>query len=527
MFSTRVGSLSVAIITSFIVILGRIIYWQFYTPTNLRRQETSQNYSDHQIDENQGKIYYKDHSLLAGNKRVYKLSLYKPNLDKPIEDVRLILEKEITNLLPQDKIRLRSIVEKPNLKWVDFETEITKEQYQKISTIAGLEFKSKTSRYYPESDLSQNLFFGIESYYRRQLQGKPGYFYSNQDALGLPVLTQHSLYIEPVDGLDLSTSIDRRIQYLTETTIADGINKYSADSGMAIVLDPQSGAVLSLVSLESSPSANQNSKLIDPISHLFEPGSIFKPLVVAAALDSNSISDDYVCPKCDQPFIASGFSINNWDKSFHPNTDIKDIIKNSDNIGMSNIVFVLGQKQFLKYFNLLGLDKKTGIDLPSENISPVKSYWSDIDLATASFGQGLAVTPIQMIQAFNSLANSGKIVHPHINLNNPIKPPIKVYSENTVEKINQILSYAVNNGVVSQFKPKDLDVCAKSGTAQVAINGQYSDNSFIASYIGYSPCRHPKFTLLITLSNPKSSSWGSSTAAPLWFSLAEKIDKLL
>lgn len=528
MFSTRINSLSLAIISSFILILGRIIYWQFNTPPSLKRQETSQNYSIHQILPNQGKIYYQDGSLLAGNKIIYRFSLYKPNLTQSIEEIKSVIITEIKQLSPQDQHRLDLFAQKANIKWVDFETKISQEQYQKINQLHGLEFEPEIGRYYPESDLSQPLFIGIEKYYRRHLQGKIGYFYSNQDALGLPVLTQHSLYIEPINGPDIHATINRQIQHLSEEIIAQGLKKYSADSGTVIVLNSKSGEILSLVSLEASPSANQDLNSITPINHLFEPGSIFKPLVVAAALDSQAIDKAYVCPQCDRPFLASGFSINNWDNSFHPDSTIQDIIKNSDNIGMSHIITRLGQKRFLAYFDLLGLHQKTGIDLPNENISPPKSYWSDVDLATASFGQGLAVTPIQMIQAFNSLANSGYLVYPRISLTISRPPdPVKVFSPQTIDEINRILAYAVNNSSVSQLKPPNLNVCAKSGTAQIAVNGQYSASAFVASYIGYSPCQNPKFTMLITLSNPKNSSWGSSTAAPLWFSLASKIDKLL
>ena len=204
---------------------------------------------------------------------------------------------------------------------------------------------------------------------------------------------------------------------------------------------------------------------------------------------------------------------------------------------MSYIITQLGLENFLKYYKELGLNQKTGIDLQGESRPILKTSWPEIDLATASFGQGIVVTQINMLRSFNTIANDGLLVQPTVvdyytnYLNNkliPKKIPAQqVFSQNSINEIKQILKYAVENGVVNQFRPKDLEVCAKSGTAQVAVKGSYTDSSTIASYIGFTPCNHPKFTMIVTINNPRSSPWGSSTAAPIWYELASKIKRLL
>ena len=526
----RINSLSLTIVLSFAIILGRIIYWQFRIPLSLKRQEITQKYNINQILPNQGKIYYHDQSLLAGSERVYRLSLYKPNLKQPLNKVFETIKQQINQLSSTDHSRLDQASQKTTLKWIDLDTPIDPSQYQSLKQVAGLEFKPSLSRYYPESNYFPELYQNIDTFYRRSIYGKSGYFYSNQDALGLPILTQHSLYLEPTNGWDLQTSLNRQVQLVIENTINSGLETYKADHGIAIVLEPHTGRVLAMTAIGSStPNLN-------PINYLFEPGSIFKPLTTAAALDSQAIDQNFICPNCDRPFVASGFSINNWDNSFHPQSSLQDIIKNSDNIGMSQIITLLGKDRFLRYFHLLGLDQKTGIDLPNESISPQKPFWSPIDLATASFGQGFAITPIQMIQAFNVLANSGQLARPHLGVSLTNGVSIKkierlsttpIFRPPTISQINHILQYAVNNGPAAQFNSQKLEVCAKSGTAQVAIDGQYSSQEAIASYIGYAPCQNAKFTMLVVLVNPKTSTWGSSTAAPLWFALASKISKLL
>ncbi len=204
---------------------------------------------------------------------------------------------------------------------------------------------------------------------------------------------------------------------------------------------------------------------------------------------------------------------------------------------MSYIISHLGLDNFLRYYQKLGLNQKTGIDLQGEAKPTVKTNWPEIDLATASFGQGIVVTQVNMLQAFNVIANNGQLVKPKVaqyftdNLDRVSYPkkqnPITIFSPQIISQMKDILKYAVENGVVNQFRPKNLEVCAKSGTAQVAIKGSYTDSSTIASYIGFSPCNNPKFTMIVTINNPKSSPWGSSTAAPIWYELASKIDHLL
>jgi len=283
----------------------------------------------------------------------------------------------------------------------------------------------------------------------------------------------------------------------------------------------------------ATPSAIKN----PAVSDLFEPGSIFKPLIVAMALDSKAIDTNFICDQCSKPRTIGEYTITNWDNATHPDSTLQDIIKNSDNIGMSYIITKLGLKNFLSYYQKLGLGQKTGIDLQGEAKSTTKSNWPEIDLATASFGQGIAVTQINMLRSFNTIANGGILTKPHVldyfsdesGKKNYLKstPVNQVFGSKSISEIKSILKYSVENGAVAQFKPKDLEVCAKSGTAQIAIKGSYTNSSTTASYIGFSPCDNPKFTMIVTINNPKSSPWGSSTAAPIWFELASKIVHLL
>ncbi|MDD3003246.1 MAG: penicillin-binding transpeptidase domain-containing protein, partial [Candidatus Shapirobacteria bacterium] len=342
---------------------------------------------------------------------------------------------------------------------------------------------------------------------------------------------------DAVNGRNIFTNINRSAQFYVEKLLQKGINEFSADSGSITIIEPKTGAVLAMASLTATNSATISSIRNPAISNLFEPGSIFKPLIVSMALDTKAIDTNYICTKCNQPHTIGKYNISNWDSEFHADSSLRDIIKNSDNIGMSYIIARLGLNNFLNYYQKLGLTQKTSIDLQGEAKPTIKTEWPEIDLATASFGQGIVVTQIGMLQAFNTIANDGILVKPKIVnyftendkiIKNKNQKEIQVFNQQTIKDIKSILKYSVENGVVAKMKPENLEVCAKSGTAQVAISGSYENNSStIASYIGFSPCYNPKFTMIVTINNPKTSPWGSSTAAPIWYELASKLNDLL
>lgn len=541
MFSSRTRIITVTLAACYLLIIGRLFYWQIIKNPELSQKLINQNYKPTVILPQVGKIYDSADNPLVLNQTFYRLSLYKPDLKTKPEEIINYLQKVHQPLTPEDLDLLTKFLNNPNQKWLTLKEDFTLQEKNQL-TDPGLSFTTVNSRYYPENNLG-NLVLGsktiggLEGYYQKQLAGRDGFSWQGIDATGQTVLNKPGWYVEAQDGRNLHLSLNRQIQYLSESALSDGLKKYDADSGSITIMNPQTGAVLAMTSLTATSSATPSAVFKNPIiADLFEPGSIFKPLVVSMALDSRSITTDYVCTECNRPHQIGQYSIGNWDNSLHPDSSLQDIIKNSDNIGMSYIVGRLGLEKFLNYFHLLGLNRKTGIDLQGEVKPLEKNSWPEIDLATASFGQGIAITQIQMLQAFNTIANDGLMPKSHLVeyfddngqiVKNNLSPSIRVFSSETTQKVKSILKYAVENGVVNQFRPKDMEVCAKSGTAQIAVTGGYSESSTNASYVGFSPCQNPKFTMIITINNPKSSPWGSSTAAPIWFDLAAKITPLL
>ena len=498
-----------------------------------------------------GQIYSSDEFPLVINQTDYQASLYKPNLKDDLELIYQKINQIHPGFIQQNQNILDTFKTNTQQKWIDIATLFTKSEADQLSQIPGISIKQLKSRYYPETNLGKNIlgfvakdsqgnyvgYGGLESYYNKQLQGKTGFSWGPQDGTGKTILTKKSWSIPASDGNNLFTSINRAVQYLVEQTITQGVEKYQADSGSVSIMESSTGRIIAMASVNATSSATPSASKNPAISDLFEPGSIFKPIVMTMGLDQKSINTDFICTECSHPRTIGEYTIGNWDNSLHPDSTLKDIIKNSDNIGMSYIITQLGLDNFLKYYKKLGLNQKTGIDLQGESRPTLKISWPEIDLATASFGQGIVVTQINMLKAFNTIANNGVLVQPTVvdyytdYLNNKLtpkkNPPQQIFSQNSINEIKEILKYAVENGVVDQFRPKDLEVCAKSGTAQVAVKGSYTDSATIASYIGFTPCNNPKFTMIVTINNPRSSPWGSSTAAPIWYELASKIRRLL
>ena len=531
MNKSRLTTITFAIIFCLCIIIFRFFFWQIIKSGELKKNSLLQTYKIEINEPTKGLIYASDNFSLVQNITYYKLSLYKPNFTQPIDKILETINQIKPDFISNNTKIIDRYKNDANLKWYTFPDNFTFDEQSQLR-LDGISFTSTTKRFYPETTLAQSLLFGVENYYQKQLSGKAGFFRLSKDALGNALLLDSSWQSLGLQGTDLHLFLNRQLQSLTENTIKNGVEKFQADSGSITIMDPTSGGILAMASFTATSSATPSANLNPIISKLFEPGSIFKPLVMALALDIKSIKPDYICTLCDRPKIVGSYTITNWDNETHPDSTLRDIIKNSDNIGMSNIIETIGLNKFLDFYQKAGLNQKTGIDLQGEAKPVLKKKWTQIDLDTASFGQGIAITQLQMLTAFNSLANNGQIVKPKIvaftenggtTSTSKTNPNIQIYSPSTVALMKSILKYAVENGVVGKIKPANLEVCAKSGTAQIAVNGAYSQDNAIASYIGFSPCNNPKFTMIVTIDNPRTSPWGSSTAAPIWFELAEKI----
>jgi cell division protein FtsI/penicillin-binding protein 2 len=336
---------------------------------------------------------------------------------------------------------------------------------------------------------------------------------------------------------------------ITEEELARALQNTGASSGSIIVANPRNGEILAMASSPSyDPSqyvaiANKDGleAFVNPaVSDNFEPGSIFKILTMAAALDSNTVKPDTVYNDTANIEVG-GQLIWNWDRGSHGPTDMTGLLAKSLNVGASTLAMRMGQQQFYKYMRAFGLGKPTGIDLQHEAAGLVitrdknPDRWSEAILASNSFGQGIATTPMQMVAAVAAVANDGVLVQPHI-----VKKIVRgdrvdeakvvaagrPISKDTANTLTQMLVNAVRREVPDAIVD-GYSIAGKTGTAQIPVPGGYDDPWTIATFIAYAPAEDPQVIILVKLDRPTSSMWGSETAVPVFHELATRLFPVL
>lgn len=565
----RIRVLQVIIPLITFIVVTRLFYWQVIRGDDLSARAASQHNSVVTLTARRGQILSSDESILAGVETRFLLYAYRPQLEASSQEIVQKVAPIIAStpdlatssaeILPTPEEKLAAAKELLEQKldsdrsWIALKHHLTREQRQAIEDldIKGLGFDEQIVRFYPEASMSAHLlgfvgqnqqgepqgYFGLEGYYDRQLQGRGGRLQQETDAFGNPILVGDYTSYSSLDGRTLLTSINRSLQYQIEKLLHQALLKYGAVQASAIVMEPTTGAVIALANAPQydprifykfDPNLHKNPAIAD----LFEPGSIFKPIVMAAAIDAGVVSPETKCDStCDQAVSINQYTIKTWNDQYHPGTTMTEVIVNSDNTGMIFAARRLGKDSFLDYINRFGFSQATGIDL-QEEITPKQKQindFKDIDLATSSFGQGIAITRIQMLAAANVIANQGIWVQPHIVqqikdgdklISLPSPKTQQVISPETATLVTQMMVEAVDESTVRWNRPEGIKVAGKTGTAQIPVSGHYDEDKTIASFIGFAPAENPKFTMLVTLREPTSSPWGSETAAPLWFDIA-------
>jgi len=558
MVKTRLLVFLLSLLGIISLILARIFYWQIIAGEKLSVIAQKQRYQVIEVAAPRGKIFTSDNYPLVLNRPAFLIYAYLPNLNLSPEEVARKLAPilvEAPETTDSAELRLKARLSSGR-KWVVLARRVTEEAKRKLEELAidGLGFESEDARDYPEASMAAHVlgfvgydhngrprgYFGLEGFYQQQLQGSPGLLIEEKGVFGRPILSARRVKEVMRPGLNLTLYLERTIQFILEDELKKGIKKYGAKSGWGVVLDPRSGGVLAMASFPNyDPGAyfNFDQKLYpNPVvAEGFEPGSIFKPITMAAALDKGVVEPETRCTQCSGPRRIGDHEIRTWNDKYYPNCTMTEVIEHSDNVGMVFVAEKLGKERILASIREFGFGQKTGIDL-QEEMSPhlrPNNQWYPIDLATVSFGQGISVTPIQMIQAFNALANGGILISPRVvkeiwaedgsRRYQTEREERRVISSKAAKQIKEMLINAVENGEAKWAKPERLVVAGKTGTAQIPIRGHYDEEKTIASFIGFAPADEPKFVMLISLREPTTSPWGSETAAPVWFAIAERL----
>ena len=554
----RIYLIKIFFLIFFFSILARLFYWHVVKADFLQAKGENQHFKDTAVEAERGKIFFSDKAILATSNPSF--SLYGlPKVITQEEKLKMsyLLAKIFVDDSSQIDAEAKNILNslQQDLYWVPIKKGLDQKTKKKIEdlNLIGIGFNTASGRFYPEGSSSAHLlgfvgsdakggqkgYFGLEGFYEGELKGMPGFLRHEKDALGLPILIGKFLTNKANNGKDLVLNIDRSIQFTVEEVLKQGLEKYGAKAVSAVVMDPKTGAILALASFPSYDPIKYFSFSSDyyknPIvADTYEPGSTFKVLVMAAALNEELVEPDTTCDICNGPVQLGGFAIRTWNNKYYPDTTMKDVIIHSDNTGMVFTGMKLGLDKFHEYLENYGFGEPSDIDLQDESSPDLrpKDEWREIDLATASFGQGIAITPIQMVRAVASIANGGYLMEPHVvreikdeKNTFEIKPKMirQVIKENTAKIMTEMMVKAVDEGEAKWAKPKGFKIAGKTGTAQIPVAGHYDPNKTIASFVGFAPADDPKFVMLVLYNQPSSSIFGSETAAPTFFEIAKEL----
>jgi len=492
-----------------------------------------------------GEIFLKDKNGLypvAVNKNT-KMAYAVP---REIEDLAMTASR-VSQILGLDEQETKEKLENPEdmyevLKHRLNDEEITSLQDAKLS---GIHLSEETTRYYPAGELASQVLgfvgwknndfsgrYGIENFFESELKGEEGRLFQKRDSSGGWISTGVKEITPAKNGDSLILTIDHIIQYESEKILKSAVDKFKADKGTVIVMESKTGNILALANYPAFDPNNygnedmgnfRNAAISDP----YECGSVFKTVTLASAIDSDKISPNTTYIDTGQ-VAEAGYIIRNSDLKANGVQTMTQVLEKSLNTGAIYAEKLLGNRNFSDYVKRFGLGTLSGIELPGENsgnIANLKEMNRNINFFTASFGQGISVTPIQLVSAYNAIANGGVLMKPRI-IERIIKPDSeeetmpqevrKVISQNAANEMTQILRSVVVNGHGKRADVPGYAVAGKTGTAQIASLDKkgYEEGKNIGTFAGYAPIENPEFTVLVKIDNPEGVEWAESSAAP-------------
>lgn len=479
-----------------------------------------------------GNIYFTDKT---GNAIPVAINKNYPNIYVVPKDVKDDQREGIAELLASVSGKaltdIETILNKKNDPYELIVKRATDEEVGKVKSagLGGVDIGYNSARFYPLGTLAAQLLgfvsaddnvgaaYGVELYYQNQLGGKGGT--SNGD----------KIVSDTEDGKDINLTIDLNIQQESESILSNLITQYKAESGTVIVEDPKTGKILAMASSPNfDPNNYSDSKVatfLNPaVQAVYEPGSIFKLVTMSSALDAHAVTPSTTYNDTGS-LKLNGKIIKNWDLKAHGLTTMTGVIEQSLNTGAAFAERALGNDSFYSYVTKFGFKEKSGIDLPGEvvgSLRPLEINKEDINFATASFGQGISVTPITLLRAVSSIANHGVMMKPYINAAQTPQTIKRTISEESSHQIVQMMVSAVIANQVARID--GYNVAGKTGTAQVPnfVHGGYS-KQVINTYIGFTPAYDPKFIILVKLDKPDGAPLAGQTVVPAFRELAEFI----
>lgn len=513
----------------------------------------NQHESNTEILAKRGEIFLQDENQpypLAVNREL-QMAYAVP---REMKDIPAAIEL-LSSILSLDKDLLKDKLKNPDDMFEILKHKLTDEESQKIreAKISGIYLTPENFRYYPGGELASQLvgfvgsggngpargMYGLEASWEKKLRGESGRLEQEGDSRGRWIAVSDRNMQEAKDGADLILTINHTVQFEIEKILKQTMEKFSADSATIIVQDPKTGKILAMANQPSfNPnefSSTENIALFSnpAVSEPYESGSVFKAFTEAIGIDDGKINGDTTF--VDTGVVnEAGYEIHNSDMKANGVQTMTQVLEKSLNTGVIYIEKLVGNKAFADYVKRFGFGEKTEIELPGEvsgNIRNLNNIKSDINFFTASFGQGISVTPLQLAAGYSALANKGTLMQPQIvdklkyddGTEEIIKPREvrQVISENSAEQVSQMLRAVVLNGHSKRADVPGYLVGGKTGTAQIAKTGSkgYEEGVNVGSFAGYAPINDPQFVVIVKIVNPRGVEWAESSAAPTFGSV--------
>lgn len=548
----RIVSVLVVFLVLFVALISRAFQLQVLSGQNLKTLAAKQHVASLQMQPDRGIIYDRN-----GEKLAISVMADSVCADPSKVTNASAASAKIAKVLNLDRKNVQQkISAQKNFTWLA--RRISPQQAAEIQSAAidGIFLIKEPKRFYPNGQLAAHLLGfvgddntgleGLEYKYDDILLEKPESLTWVRDAKGKKLfLRAEKNEAENKQALNVVLTIDNRIQYLVETHLKEAVTLRGAKGGIAIVMNPKTGEILALANEKGfdpnnikglSPSVWRNSAVI----YAFDPGSTFKPFLIAAALEEKKVreTDRIFCE--DGSYIVDDRTFREANKKRYGYLSVKDVLKYSSNIGSAKIAKKLGREKYHRYIENFGFGAKTGIELPGESsgiLRPAQN-WTKVDTASIAFGQGISVTAIQLISAMSAIANNGVLMKPYIvrgltdKENNPVKmqaPEVvrRVISEKTAKRMSKILTGVVasDDGTGKNANIANVAVAGKTGTAQKFdfSSNTYSSEKVRTSFMGFFPADDPQVAILVVLDEPQTDKWGGVAAAPVFKNISEQI----
>lgn len=548
----RLASILAVFLILFVALLSRAFQLQVLSGEKLKTLAQRQHKTTLPIPSERGMIYDRNGEKLAMSVQADSVFADPTRITNPAQASR-----QIAVLLQLDQAAvLKKISEPRSFCWLARKISPQTAARVEAARIEGVFMIKEPKRFYPNGQLAAHLLGfagydsegleGLEKKYDDYLKGKPGKLTWARDAKGkkLFVHVERNASLRE-EASNLVLTIDSRIQYLVERHLKEAVLDKGAKGGMAIVMDPKTGEILALANEKGfnpnnirglSPEDWRNRAVTD----VFDPGSTFKPFLVAAALEEKTIRarDAFYCENGQFAVANRVIREANWKRYGY--LSVADILKFSSNIGSVKIADKLGKEKYYQYIRSFGFGSKTGVDLVGEAsgiLRPVKN-WTRVDTAAIAFGQGISVTAIQLISAMSAIANDGVLMKPFIvrgftDINNePVKmfaPEVvrRVVSSRTAKTVTAMLTDVVGDedGSGKNAHILNVAVAGKTGTAQKFDFSRniYSSDKVRTSFIGFFPADDPQVVILVMLDEPQKDKYGGMAAAPVFKQIGEQI----